>query len=85
MIKWKDLVGIRRGPAEVSSVEQVERIILGEEQQESLANDMDILDEEDRVQEEQLHKEATKEVQVAAKASLKRLHVIQMGRCPMCQ
>jgi len=85
MIKWKDLLGISRSPAEAGSAEQVERIILGEDQQESFEKDLGILEDEDRLREGKLQKEATKEVKDAAKISLKKLHVIQMGRCPMCQ
>ena len=64
--------------------EQKRAAILQEEQQEQFDHDMSILDGENRVREERLHKEAEKKVQTAAEDSLKRLHVIQRGRCPVC-
>lgn len=42
------------------------------------------MEDEDGRREEKLHKVAEKEVQSAAEDSLKKLHVVQMGRCPAC-
>jgi hypothetical protein len=85
MIKWKELLGIGRssGPF-ADNPEPMDKLILGADQQESLQSDIEILDDDDRSREEQLHKEATKAVQDAAENSLRKLHVIQMGRCPVC-
>lgn len=85
MSKWKELLGIGRSAAETAPAEPVDRIMLAPDQQESFEHDLDVLEDEDLLHEDELHKEATREVQDAAKISLKRLHVIQMGRCPMCQ
>ncbi len=60
------------------------RVILQEEQKERFEHDMSILAEEDMERGERLEKEAEREVVSAAEDSLKRLHVIQRGRCPTC-
>lgn len=58
--------------------------ILQEEQQENFEDDKHILDDMDGTHVERLHRVAEKEVQSAAEDSLKKLHVIRMGRCPVC-
>jgi hypothetical protein len=58
--------------------------LLQEEQQENLQLDMAVLEDDDGSREEKLAKVAEKEVQSAAEVSIKRLHVIRMGRCPLC-
>ncbi len=62
----------------------LEKSILQEEQQEHLEHDISILEDQDGSREQRLQKEAEKAVQSAAEDSLKRFHVIQMGRCPIC-
>jgi hypothetical protein len=62
----------------------LEQSILQQEQHKELERDISILYDGDGSQENRLQKEAQKEVQTAAAASLKKLHVIQMGRCPLC-
>ncbi len=64
--------------------EPLERALLQEGQQKALEQDMSILEDRDGSREERLQKEAEKEVQIAAEDSFKKLHVIQMGRCPVC-
>jgi ribosomal protein L32 len=46
--------------------------------------DKSILDDEDGSTDKRLQKEAEKEVQSAALVSLKKLHMLQLGRCPNC-
>ncbi len=58
--------------------------VLNREQQEQLERDISILEDDDRTRERRLAREAEKTVQTAAEESLRRLHVIQLGRCPEC-
>ncbi|NOY79902.1 MAG: hypothetical protein GXP31_02740 [Kiritimatiellaeota bacterium] len=64
--------------------ESLEQAILQEDQQEDFEKDRSILDDGAGLAEKKVQKEAEKEVQSAAMDSLKRLHMIQMGRCPKC-
>ena len=85
MGKLTEIFSKNRQQAEVEPEDDsLEKTILQDEQQENLEQDISILDDEDGKQEQRLHKEAAKEVQSAAEDSLKKLHVIQMGRCPIC-
>lgn len=54
------------------------------DQHEQLVQNRMILDEQSTVQGDRLHREVDREVRSAAELSLKRLHVIQRGRCPQC-
>lgn len=58
--------------------------ILSADHVEDREQDISILADEDGTKEQRLHQQATKEVQSAAEDSLKRLHVLQLGRCPSC-
>lgn len=58
--------------------------MLTDEHHENREQDISILADEDGSKEEKLHLQATKEVQIAAEDSLKKLHVLQLGRCPSC-
>ena len=69
---------------EAEPEENLEQAILQEDQQEDFEKDRSILDDGAGVTEKRVQKEAEKEVQTAAKDSLKKLHKIQMGRCPKC-
>ncbi len=62
----------------------LENSILPDHQRDKLERDIQILEDEYGLKEKQLHKEAERQVQDAAKDSLKQMHVIQMGRCPHC-
>ncbi|MCK5801968.1 MAG: hypothetical protein KAI66_04010 [Lentisphaeria bacterium] len=62
----------------------LDKSILQQEQQENLEQDISILEDEDGKREQHLQKVAEKEVQSAAEDSVKKLHVIKMGRCPVC-
>ena len=86
MAKRKGLFGIGRdnAPEEAEADESLEKTILQEDQQEYLEQDISILEDDDGSREQQLQKVAEKEVQSAAEDSLKKLHVIRMGRCPTC-
>ena len=87
MGRLKNLLGLNREtpPAEdMAGDEALDKTLLQEEQQEELAQDISILEDEDGTAEERVHRVATKEVQSAAEESLKKLHVIRMGRCPRC-
>jgi hypothetical protein len=57
--------------------------ILQEVQLERLEHDISILDESGQ-RGQRVEKEAEKEVREAAEDTLKKLHVIQRGRCPKC-
>lgn len=59
-------------------------LLLPEEQRENLEQDISILKDEDGTQEHRLQKVAEREVQNAAEDSLKKIHIIKMGRCPIC-
>jgi hypothetical protein len=59
-----------------------ESLLLGN-QRERFEHDIQILDDQ-HVGEAEIHKEAEKQLREAAETSLKRLHVIQRGRCPQC-
>ena len=72
------------GADEVDSRTPLEKSILQEEQQDHFKEDLSILEDEDGSWEQRLQREAHKEVQTHAEDSLKRMHVIQMGRCPVC-
>jgi len=84
MIKFKDMFGIGGGGSREDDENDIplEKTILQEAQQKQLQEDMLVLDDEDG--RERVHKEAEREVQSAAEDSLKKLHVVQMGRCPQC-
>lgn len=62
----------------------IEPPIFQELQKEDLERDISILDDEDGSREQKLQKVAEKEVQSAAEDSLKRFHIVKMGRCPVC-
>ncbi len=85
MARLTRFLGIGREPEEdLEEDASLERTILQADQQENLAQDITILDDQDGHREQQLQKVAAKEVQSAAEDSLKKLHVIKMGRCPVC-
>lgn len=54
------------------------------EQKEERDSAISILDDEEGLLEKKVHEEAEQTVQSAAEDTLKKLHVIQMGRCPVC-
>jgi len=85
MMKFRNIFA-RRPPqsAPKDSHSEMPTPILHEEQQEQLDQDLSILEETAGVHGERLQKEAEKEVRTAAVDSLKKLHVIQLGRCPKC-
>jgi len=56
--------------------------ILHDVEDDRLQNDLRILEEPEKG--EQLQQEADREIRSAAEQSLKRLHVLQRGRCPQC-
>jgi len=64
--------------------DSLEGAILQEGHQEELERDLSNLDDGHGAAEQRAQKDAEREVQTAAEDSLKRLHVIQMGRCPQC-
>ena len=61
-----------------------ENLMLPEDQATSREQDLVLLDDQDGTREQKLQKEATREVKDAAAVSLKKHHVIQKGRCPVC-
>jgi len=58
--------------------------IMTAEHVEDREHDINILADEDGSKEHRLQQQAAKEVQHAAEDSLKKLHVLQLGRCPSC-
>ncbi len=89
MAKLKDLLGLGQDPPPPDDLitggeETLGKTLLQEDQQEDLEQDISILDDGDGSTEQRLQKVAEKEVQTAAEESLKKLHVIQLGRCPLC-
>ena len=84
MSRLKDMLHISSASREHGDEEHLEKSVLQEEQQKHLEDDISILEDEDGSREHRLQKEAEKEVQSAAEDSLKKFHVIQMGRCPVC-
>ncbi len=58
--------------------------IMPGEQEELREFDISLLRDEDGAKEEKLYQQAAKEVQHAAESSLKRMHVLRLGRCPSC-
>lgn len=63
---------------------QMRTAILQEEQQEQFDRDMSLVEDEGHVKGDRLQKEAEKKVLTAAADSLKKFHMIQLGRCPNC-
>lgn len=57
-------------------------ILFQDQDQERLEEDLRVISEENMVERSQ--KTAAKEVRSAAEHSLKRLHILQRGRCPQC-
>jgi len=84
MAKLKGLFGKNRDVPLDEEEDSLEAGIIQEDQQQDLAKDIFILDDDDGATEQRLHKVAEKEVQTAAEDSVKKLHLIRMGRCPVC-
>ena len=72
------------GSKEEESQSEKKQVILPEEQREYLESDKSILGDQDGTHEQRLQKVAEREVQSAAEDSLKKIHIIQLGRCPVC-
>ncbi len=86
MAKFKSFLGLGREPVDDGIIlEPVEpQPVLTGEHEEFREQDISILADEDGSKEQKLHLQAAKEVQTAAQDSLKRLHVLRLGRCPSC-
>ncbi|NMA20335.1 MAG: hypothetical protein GX927_07125 [Lentisphaerae bacterium] len=54
------------------------------EQRENLQHDVSLLEDEDGSRSQRLQKVAEREVRSAAEDSVRRMHVINLGRCPVC-
>lgn len=61
-----------------------ENLLMPDEQTISREQDLVLLNDQNGIREQQLQKEATREVKDAAAVSLKKHHIIQKGRCPVC-
>lgn len=83
--KLRHLLKGKTSVSDNTTGEAMKETILQEDQQERFEHDMSILDDQpgsgsgDRLQ-----REAEREIRSAAENSLRRLHVIQRGRCPQC-
>lgn len=85
MRKILDLLGLGREPPDSEILQSpLQNTVLPDQQRDKLEKDILILDDEFGLKEKRLHREAEKQVQVAAEDSIKQLHVIQMGLCPRC-
>lgn len=71
-------------PPSGESDSSLKRSILQEDQHENLQYDKSVLDDLDGAREQRLHRAAEKQIQTAAEDSIKKLHLIRMGRCPAC-
>jgi hypothetical protein len=69
---------------EAPTTERASKAFLPDEQRANFELDIALLEDEDGTQEQRLLRVAEREVLSAAEESLKRLHVIKMGRCPVC-
>ena len=80
------IFGLGRDPNAMLQEEEetLEQTILQDDQQENLAQDITILEDEDGSRGQQLQRKAEREVQSAAEESIMKLHVVRMGRCPKC-
>jgi len=88
MANLKRILGLgRNDPEEAQAAEteaETSTPMLTAEHEEDREQDISILADEDGTKEQKLQQQAAREVQSAAEDSLKKLHVLQMGRCPSC-
>jgi hypothetical protein len=86
MTNLKGLFGFGRKPEGESKAGDVPEHapVVAAEHEEQREHDLSLLDDEDGAKELRLHQQATKEVQSAAETSIKKLHVLRLGRCPEC-
>jgi hypothetical protein len=83
--KLKELLGIDAPEADEKPGDAAPAPgLLHEEQRQQMASDIAVLEDEDRSLDQRLQREAEKTVQSAAEQSLRRLHVVRLGRCPEC-
>jgi hypothetical protein len=79
-----DLIRKQTPDGDSPAVEQIlKEGLLQADQRDRLEHDMQILDDQ-RVGDDDIQKETQKQLREAAETSLRRLHVIQRGRCPQC-
>ena len=86
MAKFTGLFGRRYDDSELEEQETNgdKQPILATEQEENREQDISILADQDGSKEQRLHAQATKEVRSAAEDSLRKLHMLRLGRCPSC-
>lgn len=86
MRKLSEILGLKNanGSGDPVEPESLESAVMPEHQRDMLERDMLALDDAFGLKERRVKKEAEEQVQEAAEESLKRLHVVQMGRCPHC-
>ena len=86
MARIRDLFRNGNGPGEIENedapMSELQQYITQGDHYEQLEQDMSIL--EDERDSKRLHKEAAREVVRSAEDSIRKLHVIKMGRCPHC-
>ncbi|MDZ4198505.1 MAG: hypothetical protein U1E27_04375, partial [Kiritimatiellia bacterium] len=83
----REILGMQPGAAsaeEESPNAPLNINLLHTEQEEERESAISILDDDEGVLEKKVHREAERTVQSAAEDTLKKLHMIQMGRCPVC-
>lgn len=85
MSKLTDMFGLLgNSDKPQDEADSLESSILPEHQRAKLERDILALDDSSGTTERRVQKEAERQVQSAAEESLKRLHVVQRGRCPNC-
>lgn len=86
MRKLSEILGLAsvHGADEAVGPESLESAMLPEHQRDKLERDMLTLDDTFGLKGRRVKKEAEEQVQTAVEESLKKLHVVQMGRCPHC-
>jgi hypothetical protein len=82
--KLFDLIRKQTPGGDSPAVEEIlKEGLLQADQRDRFEHDIQILDDQ-RVGDGDIQKEAQKQLREAAETSLRRLHVIQRGRCPLC-
>jgi hypothetical protein len=74
----------RRGRDDVVAESETGSGLMHEAEKEQYDEDLRIVTLQDSSSEERLQRQAQKEVRSAAEDSLKRMHVMKLGRCPEC-
>ncbi len=82
----KELLGLERDPDHPSDENEKtpDIVLLHDEQKEEMERAISVLDDDEGTVEKKAQQEAERTIQTAAQETLKRLHIVQLGRCPTC-